>query len=150
MLRSFAVGLGSYAASAVVYLLFSIYFVRNHGAEAYGAFSLMLNTVSALTMFGNYHGALVAYSVAVERRAFLAMLRQVLVYGAIAAVPCAVALAAIGNLRLPLLIPAAIAFAFIVVSGLPTAALLASPANWRVNVVRSVYQSLLILAFWAL
>jgi hypothetical protein len=150
MLRSFALGLGSYAASAAVYLAFSIYFVRFHGAEAYGAFSLLLNTVSALTMFGNYHGALVAYSVAVERRAFRAMLRPVLLYAAAVAGPCAVALAGIGSLRLALLVPAAIAFVFIVVSGLPTAALLASPANWRVNVVRAVYQSLLILAFWAL
>jgi hypothetical protein len=150
MLRSFSIGLAGYAASAVVFLVFSVYFVRAHGADAYGAFSLLLNTVSALTMFGNYHGALVAYSVAVERRAFMAMLRPVIFYAAVTSILCAVVLAAIGSFRLPLLVPAAIAFVFIVISGLPTSALLASPANWLVNVVRAVYQSLLILAFWAL
>jgi hypothetical protein len=142
--------MAGYAASAAVYLVFSVFFVRSYGAEAYGAFSLLLNTVSALTMFGNYHGALVAYSVSVERRAFMAMLRPIFVYAAVSAVVSAYALGAIGNLGLPLLAPAVIAFVFIVLSGLPTSALLASPANWFVNVARAVYQSLLMLAFWAL
>jgi hypothetical protein len=150
MFRSFTIGLAGYAASAVVFLTFSVYFVRAYGADAYGTFSLLLNTVSALTMFGNYHGALVPYSVAADRRAFMAMLRPVLFYAAVTSILCAAALAAIGNLRLPLLVPAAIAFVFIVISGLPTSALLASPANWLVNIIRAVYQSLLILAFWAL
>jgi O-antigen/teichoic acid export membrane protein len=150
MLRSFGIGLVAYAASAAVFLVFSVFFVRTYGADDYGLFSLLLNTVSALTMFGNYHGALVSYSVAVERRAFMSMLRRVLLYAVLTSVLCAAVLGAIGNLRLPLLLPAAIAFVFIVLSGLPTSALLASPANWVVNVVRAVYQSLLILAFWAL
>lgn len=150
MIRSFAIGLAGYAASAAVFLVFSVYFVRSHGADAYGSFSLLLNTVSALTMFGNYHGALVAYSVAVERRAFMAMLKPVLFYAALTSIACAALLAAIGNLRLPLLVPAALAFVFVVISGLPTSALLASPQNWFVNVVRAIYQSLLILVFWAL
>jgi hypothetical protein len=149
--RSFAIGLAGYAASAAVFLIFSVYFVRSYGTEAYGTFSLLLNTVSALTMFGNYHGALVAYSVAVDRAAFRAMLWPVMLYAVGAAIVCAFALAVVGSLRSPLLLAAtAIAFVFIVASGLPTSALLASPANWLVNVARAVYQSLLILAFWAL
>jgi O-antigen/teichoic acid export membrane protein len=150
MIRSFAIGLASYAASAVVFLVFSVFFVRSYGADAYGTFSLLLNTVSALTMFGNYHGAFVAYSVAVDRRAFRAMLKPVLFYAALTSVASASLLAAIGNLRLPLLVPAALAFVFIVLSGLPCSALLASPKNWLVNIVRAIYQSLLILVFWAL
>jgi hypothetical protein len=150
MLRSFSIGFGGYAASAVVFLAFSIFFVRTHGADDYGAFSLLLNTVSALTMFGNYHGALVSYSVAVDRQAFTRMLRPIALYAAAASLICAAALTAIGNLQWPLFVPAAIAFVCALVSGLPTSVLLASPANWMTNVARAAYQSLLILAFWIL
>lgn len=150
MLRSFAIGLGGYAASAVVYLVFSVVFVRQYGTEAYAGFSLLLNTVSALTMFGNYHGALVSHSAATERQAFFAMLRSVLIYAVIFAMVSGAALALIGDLHPGWIAPAALAFAFAIAAGLPTAVLLASPANWLVNVARAVYQTLLILGFWAM
>ena len=53
MIRSFTYGLLAYAASAVVFVLFSVFFVRSFGADTYGAFSLLLNTVSALTISAN-------------------------------------------------------------------------------------------------
>ena len=150
MLRSFFIGFGGYAASAAVFLAFSIFFVRTQGADDYGTFSLLLNTVSALTMFGNYHGALVAYSVAVDRQAFFRMLRPIALYAIAASLVCATALTAIGNLQWPLFPAAALAFLCALIAGLPTAVLLASPANWMANVARAVYQCVLILAFWLL
>ena len=150
MFRSFSIGFGGYAASAVVFLAFSIFFVRSYGSDDYATFSLLLNSVSALTMFGNYHGALVAYSVAVDRSEFMRMLRTIVPYAVAAAFICTVALVAVGNLGQALYVPVMVAFVCIVVSGLPTSALLASQANWMVNVARAVYQSLLILAFWIL
>ena len=85
MLRGIALSVGGYAVSAIVFIVFSIVFVRSYGAETYGDFSILLNTVSALTLFGNYHGALVPFSAAVERAAFFRMLRPVGAYSIITA-----------------------------------------------------------------
>ena len=148
MIRALAVSLGGYGLSAVVFILFSIFFVRTYGAESYGAFSILLSTVSALTLFGNYHGSLVSFSAAVERRAFFRMSRVVFIYSLVMGAVSGLVLGSIGKMEVILTAPAIIAFVLLVGAGMPAAALLATPSNWWVNLARAVYQSLLIVAFW--
>lgn len=150
MVKSFFIGVSSYGASAAAFVAFSIFFVRGYGPENYAQFSILLNTVSAVTLFGNYHGTLVAFSTAVDRRAFRAMVRPMLLYAAAAAAASSMIMNEIGGVTGIFLVPMAAAFLFIVASGLPTAALLATSRNWLVNVIRALYQCSLIAVFWIL
>lgn len=148
MIRSLWFSAISYAGSAVVYIAFSIFFLRSYGAEAYGTFSIMLNAVSALTLFGNYQGALVAYAPAVDRKAFFGMIRPVAAYAIATAVLSAMVLLSVGQIPWEYYALALLAFVCISASGLPAAAILATPHNWALNAFRAVYQSLLIIVFW--
>ncbi|MDB5572562.1 MAG: hypothetical protein JWN93_3745 [Hyphomicrobiales bacterium] len=139
----------SYGLSAVVFVGFSVLFVRWYGAGAYGGFSLLLNTVSALTLFGNFHGTLVSYSVASDPSHYRSFSRIVGRYALGASLVATLVLTLVGGLPwiyAPLL---AVGFWLLIFCGLPSAALLATSHNYLFNVVRGVYQLLIVGCFWA-
>lgn len=145
-----ALSFAAYLGSAALYVLFSIYFVRWHGAATYGAFSLLLNTVSALTLFGNYHGAIVSYSVTADRDAYRRFRQPVLLYSIAAAIVATAVLMLVGSLPAPAAPLMAVAFFLLVYSGLPSSTIMATPNNYLLNLVRVLYQIVLVLVFWPL
>jgi hypothetical protein len=150
MLKGFTLGLAAYSASAVVFLTFSVLFVRTYGSSSYGSFSILLNTVSAVTLFGNYHGAIISFSAASERTAFRRMLLPVITYASVAGLISGVVLSVMGSLDYTFFALVSFSLFLVIASGLPTASLLASSENWKVNVFRAIYQVVLVVVFWLL
>lgn len=145
-----ALSFAAYLGSAALYVVFSVYFVRWHGAASYGSFSLLLNTVSALTLFGNYHGAIVSYSVTADRNAYRRFRRPVLLYSVGAAMVATAVLMIVGSLPALAAPIVAVAFFLLVYSGLPSSTIMATPSNYLLNLVRVLYQVVLVLVFWPL
>lgn len=150
LLAGTVLSFAAYFASAALYVAFSVYFVRWHGAAAYGQFSILLNTVSALTLFGNYHGAIVSYSVTGDRSAYRDFRRPVVLYSVLASLVATGVLMLVGSLpaaAAPLVLAS---FFLLVYSGLPASTIMATPSNYLLNLVRVLYQVVLVLAFWPL
>lgn len=151
MLKSTIYSTFWYTVSAAVFLSFTVLFMRQFGAAAYGDFSIMLNSLSALLLLGNYHGYLVSYSVATNRAAFHRyLLRAVLPYVAVMVPVATTIFATVTDLRPGLAMLAGAMFALLLLCGMPTAVIMATQHNWRVNAYRAAYQVALVTVFWPL
>jgi O-antigen/teichoic acid export membrane protein len=140
-----------YGLSAIVFLGFTVVFTRHFGVAAYGQVSILLNSLSALTLLGNYHGYLVSHSVATDRSVFrLYFLRAALPYIAVVTPLAAAVFGVVTGMGLILTVVAAGVLALLIASGMPVAVITATKDNWRSNACRAVYQVTLVAAFWPL
>jgi hypothetical protein len=148
MLQSTLYSASWYALSAVVFFAFTVLFIRRFGPAPYGEFSILLNSLSALTLLGNYHSYLVSYSITTDRHAFMQyFVRAALPFAAIMTPAVALTFALVTGLRVGLAVLTAGIFALLLLAGMPTAVVIATPENWRFNCYRAVYQISLVVAF---
>lgn len=141
-------GFAVYGFGALFFLVFSTVFVRWHGTAVYGQFSLMFNTLSALTLFGNYHGVIVSYSVASDIGKYRNFARTALAYSALTALPATWIFIAIGGVPIGYAPALWLSFLALIYCGLPSSAILATHRNYLFTTTRGAFQVLLIAAFW--
>lgn len=143
-------GFAAYGLAAIFFLVFSTLFVRWYGTAVYGQFSLMFNTLSALTLFGNYHNVIVSYSITSDIRKYRDFRRTALVYSALMAVPATWIFLFIGHIPLGYAPALWISFLALIFCGLPSSAILATQRNYFFTIARALFQICLIAGFWLL
>jgi len=139
-----------YGFAAIFFLVFSALFVRWYGTAVYGQFSLMFNTLSALTLFGNYHNVIVSYSITSDIRKYQDFRKTALLYSALMAVPATWIFLAIGRISIGYAPALWISFLVLIFCGLPSSAILATQRNYLFTVARGFFQVSLIGFFWFL
>ncbi len=150
-LRNSASNAGFFALAALVFIGFTILYTRQFGIEQYGAFSFLLNTVTALISLGAYEGFLITHSLTQTRSKFDAFNRRYLLFNCGLVGIAAIAFAIVtGRFDLLLVIPVASAIFLDYRSQSSIAVLITNDDNWKIRACRTAYQILLVAGFLVL
>ncbi len=140
-----------FVMAALVFFGFTVIYTRQFGVEQYGAFSFLLNTVTALIALGAYEGFLITHSLTQTRSKFDAFNRRYMIFNAGLVVIAAVAFAIVaGRFEPMIVIPVASAIYLDYRSQSAIAVLITSNNNWKIRACRTAYQILLVTGFLAL
>lgn len=140
-----------FAAGALVFIGFSIFYTREFGVGRYGEFSFFLNTVTALISLGAYEGFLIAHSATETRRHFDDFNRRFNPLNIALMLVAGVAFSVVSERVDPwVVLPIMAAIYLDYRSQSSIGVLITAADNWKIRAIRTVYQVLLVAVFLAL
>lgn len=140
-----------FAVAALAFLGFTVAYTRLFGVEQYGAFSFLLNTVTALISLGAYEGFLITHSLTQSRAKFDAFNKRYLAFNAALVAVAAIVFAIISGRLDPLVVIFVAGAIYLDYRSQSSIAVLTThDDNWKIRACRTLYQVLLVASFFAL
>lgn len=140
-----------FAVAAFAFLGFTVAYTRLFGVEQYGAFSFLLNTVTALISLGAYEGFLITHSLTQTRAKFDAFNKRYLAFNAGLVAMAAVVFTTISGRLDPLVVVLVAGAIYLDYRSQSSIAVLTTHEdNWKIRACRTLYQVLLVAVFFAL
>lgn len=140
-----------FAVAALAFIGFTVAYTRLFGVEQYGAFSFLLNTVTALISLGAYEGFLITHSLTQSRAKFDAFNKRYLAFNAGLVAIAAIVFAIISGRLDPLVVVFVAGGIYLDYRSQSSIAVLTThDDNWKIRACRTLYQVLLVSSFLAL